>query len=552
MIKRLYLENFALTDRLEINFGPGLNVLTGETGAGKSIIIGALARLLGDRAEKDDIRSGAAAAVIEGEFDIEKNRDLKTGLDELGLEHDGESITLRREIPRNKSSRTFINNQLVTLAQLRPLADRLAELYGQHSHQLLLDENNHLIFLDLYAGLSSEVSALNRLFHRWESDRKQLKRLIARREAEKNERELYRFQRDEIETAQIRIGEEDKLLTEKKILDSSQELAEKSDQILAGLDREDHAALNVLSSVQKEMGRMSDLDARLEKAEKLLEQAVINLEELRSEIEAYQSSIPDDPGRQEAINIRLDEIYRLKKKYGGSEETILATLEKIGARLNENIDIDERIRKLESTVSKLKQEYGEKAVELSRKRERAAVKLNGRVEKELARLAIEGAAFKFEFQTEPDPDGFERGDRKVAPGPDGLETGRMLFSANPGEPLKPLARIASGGEISRIMLALKASGRNRAGTGGLLVFDEIDAGIGGRTALAVGQKLAGLATGFQLLVVTHLHQIASVASHHYAVEKRTASQSKRNVVTVKELNKAERSGEIKRMLALPE
>ncbi len=550
MLTRLYIENFALVDKLEVSFEPGMNVLTGETGAGKSIIVGAVGRLLGEKTDSDDVRSGKNMALIEADFQIAGMSDIIDRLDRLEIEHDNKSITLRREISINKRSRSFINGQLVNLTQLKEISQYLAELFGQHSHQQLLDEKNHLFFLDSFAGLKNDVEKIGSLYEDWFETKKQLENLISRKELEKNSRELLLFQKDEIEKASVRSGEEEELLAEKKILDSSQTLGEKSESILQKLDRDENSALSLLNSCLKEMSQISSLDSSLQEKAELLDDAVINLEEFREQIESYLSTIPDDPARLDEINFRLDELYRLKKKYGGSEEAIIETLNQIDSQLSSNIDVDKRIEILDKKEMALREDYTSRAIDISKRRKKAADKLTKEIKKELAELGINSCLFECQFDYEEDNDGIRLEDRFVKPNRDGLETGRFMISPNPGEPLKPLARIASGGEISRIMLALKALDKTQLKNRQmLLLFDEIDAGIGGLTANAVAKKLSLLSNDFQLLVITHLHQIASVGNFHYAVTK-IDSGSKRKIINVEKLSSKEKKIEIKRMLAL--
>jgi len=552
MIKRLYIENFALVEKLEINFEEGMNVLTGETGAGKSIIVGALACLLGEKAGKDDIRSGTKLAVIESDFNINNFPEIKNSLNEIDIDCNEDIITIRREIPRTKSSKCFINGQLITVTQLKTVTDNLAELFGQHSHQLLLDEKHHPAFLDRYARLENKVIELRQIYNDWDRTKKELLHLRSRIEIEKNERELLLFQKEEIEKAKIFPGEEEQLTTEKKILDASQILGEKSSSILNLTEQNENSALELLNICRKELTDMTGFDEALLKKAELLDQAIINLEEFRGEIEAYLSDIPDNPERLEEINLRLDEIYRLKKKYGGSEESILSTLDQINEQLKHKINVDERISILENEENRIFEKYKSLALDISAIRKKASADLEKTVVKELNKLGIDSASFEYEFIYEENSDGINMENRIVKPGPDGLETGRFLISANPGEPLKPLAKTASGGEISRIMLALKASERKQYKKyQPLLVFDEIDAGIGGETANIVAERLLDLSKEYQLLVITHLHQIAAAGNAHYAVTK-TDTKSKRKTVSVRQLNKTERKSEIKRMLSLPQ
>jgi len=548
MLRRLYLENFALTDKLEIEFDSGLSVLTGETGAGKSIIVGAIARMLGERADRDDIRSGCTQAVIESDFDISGENgdnlsDIHAELDNLDIEIDSDILNIRREIFAKRSSKSYINGRLVTLGQLRRIGRYLAELYGQHSHQRLLDENNHLAFLDSFTGTTDKVEKLRWLFNNWDKTGKELEQLISNREQRKRELELLKFQKEEIEKADIRVGEETELQDEKRLLDSSQKLAGKASNILNLIDRQEPSAIEILETCRSEFSEMALIDKSLSKTGELLNQAIININELRTEIESYQSSIPDDPNRQEQINIRLDELFRLKNKYGGSEEAIIATLDRINEKIGDKLNIDDKIRSLQQQQKENFDRYYRLASEISSKRKKASKNLSKKVEQELAQLGMDKSKFQFEFRYESDTAGIEWDGKKIKPLPDGFETGRFLISANPGEPLKPLAGTASGGEISRIMLALKAAEKQNIkkpdGSGNLLVFDEIDVGIGGVTANAVAEKLDLLAQRYQLLVVTHLHQIAAKGRYHYAVKKTSQKSTGRNIITVRKLNSSE-------------
>ncbi len=551
MLKRIYIENFALVEKLEVEFGSGMNVLTGETGAGKSIIVGAIAQLLGERAEKEDIRSGARAAIIEGEFDI-SGQDRKESRSAADLET-GDTICIRKEIQSKGGARLFLDSQLVTLAQLRSLTVQIADLFGQHSHQQLLDEQNHLQYLDRFAGISERVENLREIFSRWQNLRREYEELQRHQERDRTERELLQYQRDEIQKAEVRNGEEEELIGERKILDASIMLAEKSEKILEMLDGDENSAANLLNSCRRELGQMVPADEKLRPAQELLESALVSLEEFRSEIERYHASIPDDPERLEKINQRLDTLFRLKKKYGGSEEAILATLKTIEERLNSTLDVASRLKFLREETERHSKEYEKESREISAVRKKASEELAGLVQRELSLLGFEQARFEIEFIYDDDPDGVLIENRRVKPCPHGLENGRFLISANPGEPLKSLVKTASGGELSRIMLALLAANLpQKSGNRRLLVFDEVDAGIGGETARAVGKKLASLAEYYQLIVVTHLHQIASFAQAHFAVEKVEASGARRRTVSIRKLEKGEREKEIKRMLSLPE
>ncbi len=532
-----------------------MNVLTGETGAGKSVIIGALAQILGERADKDDIRSGEKTALVEAEFDAGQSGIIAGLLSENGLEGDGRSLLIRKEIfASERATRVFINDRQVAARTLKDITEHLAQLYGQHSHQQLIDEKNHLSFLDAFAGLLNDVEQLRSVHADWQSCEQRLKTAIRlKTESEKN-RELMQFQKEEIEHARIRAGEEEQLLAERKILDSAALLGQKCSSILNTLDGDENSILSGLGACSKEFAHILPVDKKLESLGELMDNASVNLEEFRAGVESYLSSIPDDPVRLEEINLRLDEIYRLKKKYGGSEEAILKTLDEINVELGRMNNIGQEITYLQKQVAEYKKDYDQKATALSQKRQRAARKLSKMVKKELGDLAIGEAGFECEFIYVDDPDGIEYGGRFLKAEPTGLENIRFLFSANPGEPLKPLSSTASGGEISRVMLALKtAEQSNRTESQPLLVFDEIDAGIGGLTAKAIAEKLSALGQDNQLLVITHLHQIAALADHHFAVEKVVSSdKSKRHIISVTKLDKKSRADEIRRMLSLDE
>jgi DNA repair protein RecN (Recombination protein N) len=555
MLHRLHIKNFALVQELSIEFAPGMNVLTGETGAGKSVIVGALAQILGERADKDDIRSGEKAALIEAEFDIGQSGIIAKLLSENGLEGDGRSLLIRKEIfASDRATRVFINDRQVAARTLKDITEHLAQLYGQHSHQQLIDEKNHLSFLDAFAGLLNDVEQLSSVHADWQSCEQRLKTAIRCKSESEKKRELMQFQKEEIENARIKAGEEEQLLAERKILDSAALLGQKCSSILNTLDGDENSILAGLGACSKELAHILPVDKKLESLGELMDNASVNLEEFRAGVESYLSSIPDDPVRLEEINLRLDEIYRLKKKYGGSEEAILKTLEEINVELGRMNNIGQEITYLQKQVAGYKKDYDQKATALSQKRQRAARKLSRMVKKELGDLAIGEAGFECEFLYVDDPDGIEYGGRILKAEPTGLENIRFLFSANPGEPLKPLSSTASGGEISRVMLALKtAEQSNRTESQPLLVFDEIDAGIGGLTAKTIAEKLSALGRDNQLMVITHLHQIATLADHHFAVEKVVSSdKSKRHIISVIKLDKKSRADEIRRMLSLDE
>jgi DNA repair protein RecN (Recombination protein N) len=550
MLTSLKIRNIALVVEADLEFDKGLIVLTGETGAGKSVIVTALSLVLGERADRDFIRHGADRATVEASFSVSSltPRYRKEYAEYIRDGH----IAVARDLSLDGSSKVKINGGVASLARLKEITAPFAEILGQHANQLLMNEENHLLFLDHFAGVEPQREFLEQLFTEWEKTAAELRRTTARREQLVRERELLLFQKAEIEKANVRAGEEESLIAERKILDSARSLMNSAAIVQNLLDSEENSAIGQLRIARKELDRMAEVDRKLEAKAGELSEIELAIEELRRFIEQYGSSIPDDPARLEEINLRLDELYGLKKKYGGSEEAILDALDAISQQLKDRPDIDGLIDSLAIDAERLFKEYATKARDLTEVRVKASDYLRKLVIKELGELAIDKGEFRFEFLYEDDPDGVVLEGRSVKPFPHGLENGRFLFSANPGEPAKSLVKTASGGEISRVLLALKAAEKkNSRLQRSLLVFDEVDAGIGGQTAAEVGRKLKRLSEGCQVMVVTHLHQIARLADHHFVAEK-TRRHGGRSVIAVRELDSAGITEEIARMVALPE
>lgn len=550
MLTRLKIQNFALVDDVELYFDKGMTVLTGETGAGKSVIVTALALLLGDRADKEHIRHGANKAIVEATFRVDVlPREYK---EEYGDYLEDNTFTVTRQIGRDETSKVKINEAAATVTRLRELTAPIAEIMGQHANQMLLDEANHLFFLDRFASLESDREEVSAFFHEWEKAYQELKRNKAKRDDLAKERELLLFQRREIENAQVRVGEEETLKDELRVLESSRKLMEAAAAIQELMDDESSGVLETLRRVRKELDHMADIDPKLKPEQERLADFDYQLEDFRRYIEQYGGSVPDDPHRLEEINVRLDELYQLKLKYGDTEEAILKSLDDINARLEDRPDIDAHLKRLDAEHEKAREAFAIKALELTEIRKKAALYLEKLVTKELADLAIEDAVFKCDFVYEDHGAGVELNGRKVKPFAHGLESLRFLFSANPGEPIKSLVKTASGGEISRVFLAIKAAEKkNNNLTQSLLVFDEVDAGIGGRTASEVGRKLKKLSETAQVLVITHLHQIARLADHHFLAEK-VSTEGGRVVIDVTLLDRDGINAELNRMVALPE
>ena len=549
MLRSLSIKNIALVDNLKLEFDPGMTVITGETGAGKSVLVNSLSLILGERADKEYIRHGSETAFIEAQFETANNPDL---------------LNISRQISKNGTSKISINYSPAKLADIKDVLPlHMAQILGQHSGQMLMNEDNHLEYLDRFGRLTPLCEKVNDLFKNWQKISDELRAVVRKRDYLIKERELLLFQKEEIEKASIRVGEEEELLSERKILDSAQTLmasASKIDEMIGG----DNLNLtDMITSVRKEIESMSLVDASLEKLSVTASEISFQLEELRREIEQYGSSVQDDPIRLEEVNLRLDEIYKLKKKYGGSEHTVCDSLIRIKEQLQNQPDTDELINTLSIQEDKARQIYSNIALDLSKKRNVEAKKLNKLVINELNDLAIDGAKFECELIYEEDDNGIiingTPGNigKAVKPLPYGLESARFLFSANPGEPLKSLVKTASGGELSRVQLAILSSELNQNNTKnkkGLcppaLVFDEVDAGIGGKTAIEVGNKLKKLSKSCQVIVITHLHQIARLADHHLVVEKKP-TKADRTIINVTKLSPKQIPAELDRMIALP-
>ncbi|MEA3297623.1 MAG: DNA repair protein RecN [candidate division Zixibacteria bacterium] len=550
MLTRIKIRNIALLEKADLSFKPGLSGLTGETGAGKSIIVTSLSLALGGRAEQEYIRHGSDTASVEAIFDVSRMPD--TYKNEFTNIISNNTIKVHRTVSRGGGSRVSINGSRASLGELKTAMVPIAEILGQHANLMLMNEDNHIIFLDRFGHLTEQAQSLAKVYTRWRSAADQLRQIQNQQQQLQQERELFLFQKDEIEKAQLRIGEEEELLTERKVLDSARSLMSSAAMIVEILDGEENAALNLLLMARGQLNQMSYFDPSLEKMVQEIDDLCNRTEEMREYVEQYGASVEDNPARIEEINIRLDELYNIRKKYGGSEEAALKTLKDITAKLKKRPDVKQLITDLEHKSDRLHQKYSEQAVNLSKNRHRAAAKLQKMVTRELDELAIENACYEVAFQYDNDPDGIILDDRTVRPYEQGLEKARFVFSANPGEPLKPLVKTASGGEISRVLLALKAAEKkNGKLTHSLLVFDEVDAGIGGKTATEVGRKLRKLANDCQLIVVTHLHQIARQVDHHFVAEK-TKNAGNRNVITVRQLDSDGIKCELDRMVALPE
>jgi len=541
MLRVLRIENLAVVASAEIEFGPGLNLLTGETGAGKSIVVDALGLVCGERADGDLVRTGEEKGTIEAIFDVPRGfRFESLG---LGIEDADGEVAVRREILASGRSRAMINGVTVSLAGLRSVGQELVQIHGQHQHHALLNADFHLSFLDRFAGLESRALRGRVLFAEAQASETALRDFLDRARQFGREREALQFQVDEIRRADLRSGEEEDLREERLRLRNSERLGElttEAGRLLDGADDDaDGALLYKMRALGKRLDEMTRLDPSATRESFSRHGEVVSLlNDWSADLAEYVSSLDAQPGRIDEVESRLAMLERLKKKYGSSIDEIRSFLQESESRLNAIDDPEAEERRLERLSTAAWGAYANHAGALSKERRSIASRLQKAVAKELGDLAM--AQCRFEVRFEPAGVSAEFDWRRH-----GLETGEFFLSANPGEELKPLKAVASGGELSRALLALQSL--LNAHPSGAVVFDEVDAGIGGAVAEAVGRRLARVARDRQVLCVTHLAQVSAFADRHYVVEKRVVRG--RTITEVREVEGRDRVREVARMLA---
>ena len=543
MLTLLKIKNIALIDSLEVEFDSGLNLLTGETGSGKSIIVDSLGALTGERVSADLIKEGEQSATIEGLFLIPDSGSLSATLDESGIELEGPELIVRRELSTQGRNRVFVNNQLVTQTFLRSLGSHLVDIHGQGDQASLFDPSTHLEMLDAYAGVDQERASTADAYRQWSATRKELTDL-RRDESDKLQLlDILRFQVDEIRRANLKVGEDNELEEEKRRLSNVEKLSTLSDEAYTLIYEQDESTLATFDKAVKKIDELADYDNRFADYREPLETARAVLEDLAATTRDFRNHIEFSPSRLDEIEDRLATISQLGRKYGGTIATVLDHLADSEKRL-ENIETAEfRERELEKKLAAEFTAYFDAASALHEKRVAASVKFAKEVESNLKAVALEKARFEVRIEAaKPTGDGTDGASMNAR----GFDRVEFFFSANPGESPKPLATVASGGEASRLMLILKTTGKAREG-GKAAVFDEVDAGIGGRVAEAVGLKLKQLAGSQQVLCVTHQPQVASLADRHYVVEK--SMLRNKTAISIRELAEDERVEEIARMLA---
>jgi DNA repair protein RecN (Recombination protein N) len=536
MLVELRIRNFAIIDELNLSFSKGFNVLTGETGTGKSIILNAVQLLLGDKAKEELIRGSEEEASVEALFDISGNKELKEKVKEKGQRPLGDeaedSLVVRRMISRSGRGKAFINGNLAAVGMLSGIGEELLSICGQHEHQSLQRIETHIDILDEFGGLMGLRKEFQDHFHEFVSLSEEIRRIREEKEKRARDRELMAFQSREIETSGVRIGEEETLQEERRILMHAKKLTDFASSSEETLYSTEGSVIERVQSILNRGREMIAIDPSLSQLLRNLEGAQIQLQEVAIALRDYSRGIEANPMRLEEIEARLEEMDRLKRKYGQTEEEILLYKKKIDEALSSFTSDEERLSELERSLGPLQEEVIKLAKKMSRERKKVASELNRAVEKELGTLGMKKTTF--EVRTE-----------EVPLSPNGMDRVEFLISPNIGEEVKPLAKIASGGELSRIMLAMK---RILAKVGGrqVLIFDEVDAGIGGAIAEVIGRKLKELSKHHQVICVTHLPQIACFAETHHSVKKEV--RGGRTVTVVNPLGGETIVDEIARML----
>jgi DNA repair protein RecN (Recombination protein N) len=528
MLRFLRIEHLAVIDAVTVEFEPGLNVLTGETGAGKSMLVGAVGLLIGGRASADLIRTGESQATVEAIFEAA----LKAGT----TARSSDELIVRREITAQGRSRAFANDALVTAAALKDQTAAMVELHGQHEHQTLLDPQSHLTMLDEFAGLAPEREGVAAAFREWRRLDSELEALQMDAREKAARLDLLKFQITEIESARVRIGEDEELNTARRVLANADKLQRLCSEAYGALYDSDNAALGRLVTVWKRVGELADVDPAFRPHLEAREAIKSQLEELALTLRTYGQGIVASPVRLQEVEDRLVVLERLKRKHGPALEDVIAKYASLTSQFDSLQQSDERRGGLEVQGRAARDRFLSHARALSRKRRDASKTFSRKIQELLAELAMGRTQFEVRFENEPPESTWSE---------NGIDVAECYLSANVGEDMRPLARIASGGELSRVMLAIRTLAAAGA-PGKTLIFDEIDAGIGGRVADVVGKKLRAIGETFQVLCITHLPQIAAAGHAHFQISK--AISNGRTQTRVVRLTDSERVDELARMI----
>lgn len=545
MLLELRLENYAVIDNLVVEFASGLNLLTGETGAGKSILIDALALLLGEKASSDVVRAGADRATLSAVFQLDgaTEKTIKRVLDANGIDSEEETVLIRREIAAGGKGRVFVNNQPATVAVLKQLAPHMATIHAQNESILSFDAAARLELLDAFAGI--DLEHVSNSFAAWREIRGRIDELQRDEQDRLRLVDLWGYQKKEIEEAKLQAGEDERLESEKRVLANAEKIYNAAMNAFDLLYEGNGSTSSTLRAAQKGVEELTRYEPKFQEALSALENARISVEDVGASLRDYAGAIQASPEHLAEVEDRLATLDRLKRKYGPQLDDVIAFGAEAARKLSDVENKDEIMAELRAQLNSATRSYLEAATGVSRKRHQAARKLEKLVEGEVNDLAMK-ATFRIEISSDE-----AEGNWTAL----GFDQVLYMIATNPGEPLRRLEQIASGGELSRVMLALKAVveagsmgvNRGRKGAERTLVFDEIDTGIGGRAAEAVGKKLKGLSRSNQVLCVTHLPQIATFANHHYVIQKKESGG--RSKTSIREVSGEERTEEVARMLS---
>ncbi|MBN2106519.1 MAG: DNA repair protein RecN [Deltaproteobacteria bacterium] len=545
MLLDLFIRDFAIIESLHVTFAAGLTMITGETGAGKSILVGALSLLMGGRASADMIRTGSDEAVVEAMFDITHSPEIRNILASYELDSDADQLLIRRIISRTEKNRILVGGRLATIQMLTQLSGMLVDISGQYSQQLLLQAENHIDLLDAYGNLLPLRARYQQEYTRYQTLAAELHSLTMLRQTAERRRELIAFQHDEISRAQLSADEEKSLVQERTVVASAQTLYQKTYGVYTALYEDQQSCLGMLKKLSHELREAAAIDASLTTTYDALESNLLGIEDTALSLRSYADKITMDPARLDQIETRLDELHRLKKKYGKTIPEIITYRDEILTELQSIDGSSTRIDELSREVFSCSDQLWTLAAELSDERVKAAHTLKKKVAAELASIGMKKVSFTAQINSAVRLKAKDPATACAGLMTFGMDTVEFFISPNQGEEPKPLSRIASGGEISRIVLALKKiiAGSYKVPT---LLFDEVDAGIGGAVAEAVGIKLKEIAASHQVLCITHLPQIACFGSQHLSVQKCT--KNGRTVTSVVQLDADGRVGELSRML----
>jgi len=546
MLLDLRIKNFIIIDSLSVTFNEGLNILSGETGAGKSILIDALSGVLGEKMSVDMIRTGFDRASLEAVFDVSTLSDLKSILEESGIEIEDDTLIIRRELFANGKGRCYANSIQIPIAKLKEISENLIDIHGQNEHQNIINISRHRELLDSFGSLNNDVNAVRAIHEKLTSIRNKINSFMIDEREKARRIEFNTFSVKEIESSNLKIGEDEDLKTESNLLMNAEKLfteVNNTSDLISG----DNGVLRNLKKAESSLSKISDIDPNISPILDTIRETLYSLEDSTSILRDYKNNIDFSPARVNQVEERLNLIQSLKKKYGDSIQEILQYAEKAKIELETINSSEEQLEQLKDLEKKTVKEAKELALNLSEKRKSAAKKLEELVIKELNDLGMGGTIFNISIKREISADGdIEAGDKKYVLYPHGLDRIEFLLSANEGEDLKQLRKVASGGEMSRIMLALKNVIQS-ADIVDTLIFDEVDAGISGKTAEIVGRKLKSLSKKRQVLLITHLPQIAAMSDSHYLVQK--GKSDGRITTIVKNLTEKEKIREVARMLA---